>query len=81
MWEGSCLKAAGGGLRSISTRLCCGLSDERSWAVAKPMPEEPPVITMVFGVDFRVVKDAMFGWRRDMVGMKLNLLWLLYEGC
>ena len=61
------MNVGGGERRSISTRLCCGLSEERSWAVARPIPDKPQVITMVFGVDFRVVRAAASDRKSDMV--------------
>lgn len=36
-------------------------------AVARPMPDEAPVIKMVFGLEFRVDRDSIVGWKRDMV--------------
>jgi len=37
-------------------RLWDGFRDERRVAVARPMPEEPPVMRMVFGVLDRVFR-------------------------
>jgi hypothetical protein len=47
--------------------LCDGLRLERRVAVVRPMPEEPPVMRMVFGVVFREVKSEAEGWNSDMV--------------
>lgn len=33
------------------------------------MPEEEPVIKIVFGVDFKVVKESAVGLKRAMVGI------------
>lgn len=43
--------------------------DERRVAVERPMPEEEPVIKIVFGVDFKVVKESAVGLKRAMVGI------------
>ena len=42
-------------------RLWEGLSWERRVAVARPMPEEPPVMRMVWGWVERVVREEMEG--------------------
>ena len=63
-WAGECVNDGGGGWRSIKTRLWDGLREERSVAVARPMPEEPPVMMMVFGVDFKVWRADALGWKR-----------------
>lgn len=65
--EGSCLNVLGGGLRSIKTRLCLGLRVERSCAVARPIPEELPVITKVLGVDLSVVRLWLLGSKSVIV--------------
>jgi hypothetical protein len=63
---GSCLNEAGGGCKSRSMRLWDGFEEERRVAVARPMPDEEPVIKIVFGVDFRVDRDSVVGMKRDM---------------
>lgn len=55
------MKVGGGVFRSMRTRLCAGFRAERRRAVARPMPEEPPVMTMVLGVDFNVARSMAFG--------------------
>lgn len=67
--EGECVKVGGGAERSIMTILWEGLREERRRAVASPMPEEPPVMTMVLGVDLRLVKVEASGWKRDMLDL------------
>lgn len=62
-FEEGWLKDRGGGRRSSTTRLCEGFRVERRVDVARPMPEDPPVMRIVFGVDFRV-------WRADIEGEK-----------
>ena len=54
--EAECLKVAGGGWRSSRMRLWDGFRDERRVAVARPMPEEPPVMRIVLGVLERVLR-------------------------
>lgn len=49
-------------------RLWDGLREERREAVERPMPEEPPVIRMVFGVEERVVREEGVGVKRDILG-------------
>jgi hypothetical protein len=48
-------------------RLWDGLREERRVAVARPIPEEAPVIKIVLEVDFNVARDSIVGWKRDMV--------------
>jgi hypothetical protein len=48
-------------------RLWDGLRVERRVAVARPMPDEEPVMRIVLGVDWRVVRDERVGVKRDMV--------------
>lgn len=48
-------------------RLWEGLREERSVAVERPMPEEPPVMRIVFGVEMRVLREAAVGWNRDIL--------------
>jgi hypothetical protein len=48
-------------------RLCDGLRLERRLAVARPIPEDPPVMRMVLGVDFKEWKSEVEGWNSDMV--------------
>lgn len=67
--EGECVKVGGGAERSMMARLWEGLRKERRRAVARPMPEEPPVMTMVLGVDLRLVKVEASGWKRDMLDL------------
>ena len=54
-------------MRSIRARLCLGLRVERSCAVARPIPEEPPVITKVLGVDLSVVRLWLLGSKSVIV--------------
>lgn len=54
--DGEWVKVGGGGWRSRRMRLWDGFRDERRVAVARPMPEEPPVMRMVFGVLERVLR-------------------------
>jgi hypothetical protein len=61
------LNDAGGGWRSRRMRLWDGLREERRVAVARPIPEEAPVIKIVLEVDFNVARDSIVGWKRDMV--------------
>jgi len=49
-------------------RLCEGLREERRDAVARPIPDAPPVIRIVLGVDLRVWSVEGSGWKRDMFG-------------
>jgi hypothetical protein len=65
--EGEWVKDDGGGWRSRRMRLWEGLRDERSVAVVRPMPEELPVMRIVFGVEERVRRDSMVGVKRDIV--------------
>jgi hypothetical protein len=51
----------------MKTRLCLGFKEERSWAVAKPMPDEPPVMTIVLGVDFKAWNSAALGLNSAMM--------------
>lgn len=51
----------------MRTRLCLGLRVERSCAVARPIPEEPPVITKVLGVDLSVVRLWILGSKSVIV--------------
>lgn len=62
------MKDLGGGCRSRRTRLWEGFRIERRVAVARPMPEDPPVMRMVFGVDFRVWRADIEGEKRAMFG-------------
>jgi hypothetical protein len=41
--------------------------DERRVAVESPMPDDEPVIKIVFGVDFKVVKESAVGLKRAMI--------------
>jgi len=54
--DGEWVKLGGGGWRSSRMRLWDGFRHERRVAVARPMPEEPPVMRMVFGVLERVLR-------------------------
>jgi hypothetical protein len=45
------------------------LRDESKVAVARPMPDEPPVMTMVFGVDLREAKFEFFGSRGNIMDL------------
>ena len=65
--SGECVKEAGGAWRSSRMRLCVAFRVERRVAVARPMPEEPPVMRIVLGVDVRDVRAEMEGWKRAMV--------------
>jgi hypothetical protein len=65
--EGECLKVGGGGWRSKRMRLWDGLRVERRVAVERPMPDEPPVMSMVLGVEERVWRDSMVGVKSDIV--------------
>lgn len=65
--EAGCVKVGGGGCRSTRTRLWCGLRVERRVAVARPIPEEPPVIRIVFGVEFGDVRVEREGSKRAIV--------------
>lgn len=61
VWDLGWGKVEGGGWRSKRMRLWEGLSWERRVAVARPMPEEPPVMRMVWGWVERVVREEMEG--------------------
>lgn len=50
-----------------------GLREESRRAVASPMPEEPPVMTMVFGADLKLWKAEASGWKRDMFRLDLTV--------
>lgn len=63
----------------MRTRLCSGLREERRVAVAKPMPDEPPVITMVFGADLRLWNAEALGWKTDMISKREMRFSSLYE--
>lgn len=63
----------GGGCRSTIMRLLLEEREATSWAVARPMPEEPPVMRTVLEVrevrelGSTVKTDIMGGWlRRDV---------------
>ena len=68
-WEGEWSKSVGGAERSIMATLWDGLREESRRAVASPMPEEPPVMTMVFGADLKLWKAEASGWKRDIFGL------------
>ena len=76
------MKVGDGGWRSSRMRLWDGFRDERRVAVARPMPEEPPVMRIVLGVLERV-------FRSEGEGLKSVIIWLmciwlvhgLIEGC
>jgi hypothetical protein len=46
-----------------------GLRVERRVAVARPIPEDPPVMMTVFGVDLRMCSAEIEGEKRAMVGV------------
>lgn len=48
-------------------RVWKGWRVERRVAVARPMPEEPPVMRIVFGVEERVVRDEAVRSRSDIL--------------
>lgn len=50
-------------------RLWFGLRAERRVAVARPIPEEPPVMRIVFGVEFGDVRVEKEGWKRAIVAL------------
>lgn len=50
-----------------------GLREESRRAVASPIPEEPPVMTMVFGADLKLWKAEASGWKRDMFRLDLTV--------
>lgn len=50
-------------------RLCEGFREERRVAVLRPIPEEPPVMRIVFGVEMRVERDEAVGVKRDIFGV------------
>jgi hypothetical protein len=53
----------------------CRFREERRRAVERPMPEAPPVMSIVFGVDCRVVKALGSGVKRDiLVGSGMGLV-------
>lgn len=72
--EGAWEKVGGGGCRSRRMRVWLGCRVERRVAVARPIPEEPPVMRIVFGAEERVVKDAVEGWKRDMAGRERDVM-------
>lgn len=66
-WAGECVKSLGGAERSIMAMLWLELSSDSRRAVARPMPEEPPVITMVLGEPLRLLKAEASGWKREAI--------------
>ena len=60
-------KLDGGGCRSKRIRLCEELSLRRRVAVARPIPEQPPVIRIVLGVDERLARESGERSRRDIL--------------
>jgi hypothetical protein len=72
---GEWVKDGGGDCRSMRTRLWDGFREERRRAVERPMPEAPPVMSIVLGVDCRVVKALGSGVKRDiLVGSGMGLV-------
>jgi hypothetical protein len=49
-------------------RLWEGFSVERRVAVARPMPEDPPVMRIVLGVEDRVCRVEVEGVKSDIFG-------------
>ena len=48
---------------------------DSNWAVARPIPEEAPVITMVLGVDFKALRFWAFGSKTVIFGDRV--IWFL----
>lgn len=61
-------------------RLWLGFREERGVAVATPMPEEPPVMGMVLGENWRDVREEMEGRTRDMVVVVVQTRWSTVMG-
>lgn len=69
------MKSLGGAERSIMTMLWLELSSDSRRAVARPIPEEPPVITMVFGELLRLLKAEASGWKREAMLLIFDADW------
>ena len=69
------MKSLGGAERSIMAMLWFELSSDIRRAVARPMPEEPPVISMVLGEPLRLLKAEASGWKREAMLLVFDADW------
>jgi hypothetical protein len=60
------LNDAGGGCKSRRMRLWDGFREERRVAVARPMPDEEPVMRIVLGMEVRIAREEIVGVKRDI---------------